>query len=58
MAFPDKIDKMTKEMEKIPSKRVGDPEKDIGPVAVFLASSDSDFVTGQTLMVDSGLHMF
>jgi NAD(P)-dependent dehydrogenase (short-subunit alcohol dehydrogenase family) len=37
---------------------VGDPEKDIGPVAVFLASSDSDFVTGQTLMVDGGLHMF
>jgi NAD(P)-dependent dehydrogenase (short-subunit alcohol dehydrogenase family) len=27
-------------------------------VAVFLASSDSDFVTGQTLMVDGGLHMF
>jgi NAD(P)-dependent dehydrogenase (short-subunit alcohol dehydrogenase family) len=45
-------------MEKIPLKRVGDPEKDIGPVAVFFASSDSDFVTGQTLMVDGGLHMF
>jgi NAD(P)-dependent dehydrogenase (short-subunit alcohol dehydrogenase family) len=57
MAFPDKIDGMTKEMEKIPLKRVGDPEKDIGPVAVFLASSDYDFVTGQTLMVDGGLHM-
>jgi NAD(P)-dependent dehydrogenase (short-subunit alcohol dehydrogenase family) len=38
MAFPDKIDGMTKEMEKIPLKRVGDPEKDIGPVAVFLAA--------------------
>jgi NAD(P)-dependent dehydrogenase (short-subunit alcohol dehydrogenase family) len=58
MAFPDKIEEMTKEMEKIPLKRVGDPEKDIGPVAVFLASPDSDFVTGQTLMVDGGLHMF
>lgn len=58
MAFPDKIEEMTKEMEKIPLKRVGDPEKDIGPVAIFLACSDSDFVTGQTLMVDGGLHMF
>jgi NAD(P)-dependent dehydrogenase (short-subunit alcohol dehydrogenase family) len=58
MASPDKVEEMTKAIEQIPLKRVGDPEKDIGPVAVFLASADSDFVTGQTIMVDGGVHMF
>lgn len=33
----------------------GDPEIDGGPVAVFLASSDSDYMTGQTLHVDGGV---
>ncbi len=40
-----------------PLGRRGDPEKDIGRVAVFLASADSDFMTGHTLMVDGGMHM-
>jgi 2-hydroxycyclohexanecarboxyl-CoA dehydrogenase len=39
---------------QIPLRRMGDVDKDIGPVAVFLASSDSDFVTGQTIHVDGG----
>lgn len=39
---------------QIPLRRFGDIDRDIGPVAVFLASSDSDFVTGQTLHVDGG----
>jgi 2-hydroxycyclohexanecarboxyl-CoA dehydrogenase len=38
----------------IPMGRFGDVERDIGPVAVFLASSDSDYVTGQTIHVDGG----
>lgn len=37
-----------------PLRRLGDPETDIGRAVVFLASSDSDFVTGQTLWVDGG----
>ncbi|HTZ71182.1 MAG TPA: SDR family NAD(P)-dependent oxidoreductase [Acetobacteraceae bacterium] len=37
--------------------RFGDPEADIGPVAVFLASDDSRYVTGQTLNVDGGQMM-
>jgi len=36
-----------------PLGRVGLP-RDIGRAAVFLASSDSDFVTGHTLVVDGG----
>ncbi len=39
---------------QIPLRRMGDVDRDIGPVAVFLASSDSDFVTGQTVHVDGG----
>ena len=39
---------------QIPLRRMGDVGRDIGPVAVFLASGDSDFVTGQTINVDGG----
>ena len=35
----------------------GDPEEDIAPVAVFLASEMSRFVTGELINVDGGLHM-
>lgn len=38
--------------------RWGDPEKDIGRVAVFFASEDADYVSGQTLNVDGGAIMF
>jgi NAD(P)-dependent dehydrogenase (short-subunit alcohol dehydrogenase family) len=41
-------------IKRTPLGRWGDPEKDIGLVAVFLASVDSDFMTGQTLNVDGG----
>jgi len=39
---------------KIPMGRFGDVEEDIGRVAVFLASEDSRYITGQTIMVDGG----
>jgi len=40
-----------------PLGRVGDPETDIAPVAVFLASDDSRYVTGETIHVDGGQHI-
>ncbi|MFS0576256.1 SDR family oxidoreductase [Sporosarcina sp. 179-K 3D1 HS] len=41
-------------LNKIPLGRFGDIEQDIGRVAVFLASDDSKYITGQTIMVDGG----
>jgi 3-oxoacyl-[acyl-carrier protein] reductase len=38
----------------IPTRRIGVPE-DIARVAVFLASADSAYITGQVLTVDGGL---
>ncbi|MEK3953109.1 SDR family NAD(P)-dependent oxidoreductase [Psychrobacillus sp. FSL K6-1464] len=41
-------------LSKIPMGRFGEVEEDIGRVAVFLASEDSRYITGQTMMVDGG----
>lgn len=41
-------------LASIPLGRYGEPEHDIGRVAVFLAGDDAAFMTGQTLMVDGG----
>lgn len=41
-------------ISKIPLRRLGELESDIGRVAVFLASEDADYITGQTIMVDGG----
>ncbi|MGH9019356.1 MAG: SDR family NAD(P)-dependent oxidoreductase [Acidimicrobiales bacterium] len=40
-----------------PMGRLGDPEADIAPVAVFLASDDARYLTGNTLFVDGGSHI-
>lgn len=40
-----------------PMGRMGDAEADIGGVAVFLASDDAGYLTGNTLMVDGGSHI-
>jgi NAD(P)-dependent dehydrogenase (short-subunit alcohol dehydrogenase family) len=37
-----------------PLGRIGDPEEDIGGVALFLASDDSRYLTGMTLFADGG----
>jgi NAD(P)-dependent dehydrogenase (short-subunit alcohol dehydrogenase family) len=40
-----------------PMGRMGDPYDDIAPVAVFLASDGSRYLTGNTLFVDGGSHI-
>lgn len=40
-----------------PMGRMGDPEHDIGSVALFLASDDCRYLTGNTLFVDGGSHI-
>ena len=42
------------------ARRIGrlvDPETDIAPVALFLATDDSRFVTGHVFYVDGGAHL-
>ncbi|MGE5297390.1 MAG: SDR family oxidoreductase [Solirubrobacterales bacterium] len=41
----------------IPYGRVGETT-DIGPVAVWLASDDSDYITGTTIFVDGGMLLY
>ncbi|MFM8861755.1 MAG: SDR family NAD(P)-dependent oxidoreductase [Acidimicrobiia bacterium] len=41
----------------IPMGRIGDPVDDIAPVAFFLASDDSVYITGNTLFADGGSHI-
>jgi acetoin reductase-like protein len=43
-------------IEQIPLKRAANPE-DIAAAVAFLCSSDSDYITGQTLNVDGGFEM-
>lgn len=59
--FPTKMSKVTIERggdylkDVTPLKRLG-TNKDLKGVAVFLASSAADFITGDTIIVDGGMH--
>jgi 3-oxoacyl-[acyl-carrier protein] reductase len=57
-AMTDKIDEKFKEViiSKIPSARLGEPE-DIANAVLFLASSHSDYINGETLHVNGGMYM-
>ncbi|GAB3995243.1 3-oxoacyl-[acyl-carrier-protein] reductase [Spirosoma daeguense] len=53
-AVPDSLKQMIQ--QRIAVGRLGQPE-DIANVALFLSSSESSFITGQTLEVDGGLYL-
>jgi len=53
-ANPDTAAEMLKEN---PMRRMGDPENDIGGVALFLATDDAAYVNGNTMFVDGGAHV-
>jgi len=44
-------------LKQNPIGRMGDPEHDIGGVALFLATEDSDYITGMTMLADGGSHI-
>ena len=44
---------LAKRRREIPLRRFGEPD-DLGGLAVFLASSASDHITGQTIIIDGG----
>ena len=44
-------------MTLVPYRRIGEPE-DIGRAAVWLASDESDYVTGASLYVDGGMTLY
>jgi NAD(P)-dependent dehydrogenase (short-subunit alcohol dehydrogenase family) len=43
-----------KHLAGIPMRRLGDPERDVGALVVFLASEDAGFITSRTIHVDGG----
>ena len=57
-AMTDRIDEKFKDaiISKIPSARLGEPE-DVANAVIFLASSHSDYINGETLHVNGGMYM-
>ena len=56
MGIPDEIAKQAKTQfaNLIPLSRIGQP-REMGRVAVFLASDDSSFVLGEEIIADGGV---
>ena len=52
-AVADDAEARTRILSRTPMGRIGDPQE-IAGIAVFLAGSDSSYVTGQTLYADGG----
>ncbi len=41
-------------LDRTPLGVIGEPYRDIAPLAVYLASDESDFLTGQAIIIDGG----
>jgi len=52
--FKENPERGQKYMDEISLRRFGRPLEDIAPIAVFLASDDGQYLTGQTLNADGG----
>jgi glucose 1-dehydrogenase len=44
-------------MSLIPYNRIGEPD-DVGKLAVFLASDDSDYISGASIFIDGGMAVY
>ncbi|MGI8785433.1 MAG: SDR family oxidoreductase, partial [Acidobacteriota bacterium] len=53
-AFPDPSGAVSETARRTVMKRLGQPE-DIARSALFLASSDSEWITGTALTIDGGI---
>jgi NAD(P)-dependent dehydrogenase (short-subunit alcohol dehydrogenase family) len=51
---PERFERL---MAERPIGRLGDPDDDIAPAVVFLASDDSRFLTGHVIYLDGGAHL-
>jgi len=57
-AMTDQIDEKFKEaiLAKIPSNRLGKPE-DVANAVIFLSSTESDYINGETIHVNGGMYL-
>ncbi len=51
---PEALEKLLK---LIPYRRIGEPE-DVAKAAVWLASDESDYITGTSLFIDGGMTLY
>ena len=52
----DDPQQLERQVRNIPWRRAGQPEE-VAHLAVYLASPEADYVTGQTFTIDGGLSM-
>jgi NAD(P)-dependent dehydrogenase (short-subunit alcohol dehydrogenase family) len=55
--FAETSPELAEKLPTPPMGRLGDPEEDIAGVALFLASEDARYVTGNTIFADGGAHI-
>ena len=56
-SFQNALDQGLAEVAPSPIPRMGDLDKDIVPLALFLVSPEAGYVTGASYMADGGLTM-